>query len=89
MLASAFQCVPLILMKQNFIQALLKTTLEADGIRLEIRSWGDWSLPQGSLHWVFLMVGEPMEFQHSILSFKDVCVLHGVSLSQRADLFID
>ena len=93
MLASAFQCVPLILDGAKFHSSpLKKTTLEADGIRLEIQSWGDQSLPQGILHWVFLTVGSsPWSFNIPRTIFSRMFVHHMVflSLSQRADLFID
>ena len=93
MLASAFQCVPLILEEAKFHSSpLKKIPLEADGMRLEIQSYGDRSLPQGILHWVFLMVGgSPWSFNIPRTIFSRMFVHHVVllSLSQRADLFID
>ena len=93
MLASVFQCVPLILDEAKFHSSpLKKTTLEADGIRLEIQSCGDWFLPQGILCWVFLMVGgSPWSFNIPRAIFSRIlCITWCFSLlSQRADLFID
>ena len=93
MLASAFQCVPLILEEAKFHSSpLKKIPLEADGMRLEIQSCGDRSLPQGILHWVFLMVGgSPWSFNIPRTIFSRMFVHHVLflSLSQRADLFID